>query len=178
MKKHLLSMMLLMLFILSSCIKPQEDKLSISLNPGVDTIEVNSHYLDPGAKASYGFVELTASVYINTLDITQLGTYEIIYKVTYKTIEKEVKRIITVVDETPPIMTLNPGVDTILLGGNWIDAFVSVSDNSEQEVEIATLGEVDTQTAGIYIIIYVATDLSGNESRIQRYVEVIDLNTI
>jgi hypothetical protein len=178
MKKHLLSMILLILFILSGCIKPQEDKLSISLNPGVDTIEINSSYIDPGAKASYGFVELTASIYINTLDITQLGTYEIVYKVTYKTIEKEVKRIITVVDETPPIMTLNPGVDTILLGGNWIDAFVSVSDNSEQEVEITTLGEVDTQTAGIYIITYVATDLSGNESRIQRYVEVIDLNTI
>ncbi len=176
--RKILPIVLFVLILLYGCIDPQEDKLTISLNPGVDTIEINSAYVDPGAQAAYGFVELTATVYKNTLDITQLGVYEIIYKVSYKTIEKEIKRMITVVDETPPVMTLHAGIDTIILGEEWIDAFVDVFDNSQQEVSVTMLGEVNTHIAGVYVITYIATDSSGNESRIHRYVEVIDLNTI
>jgi len=178
MKKSFVIVILLLLLMLAGCIKPSLDKLTIELNPSVDTIEINSTYQDPGVKAFYGFVEIKANVSSNTLDITQLGTYEIVYVATYKSIEKTIKRIITVVDETPPVITLNPGVDTILLGGSWEDAFVSVTDNSQDDMDISIIGEVNTQIAGIYIIVYVATDASGNESRISRYIEVIDPNLI
>ena len=178
MRKRFVIVILMLLFVLTGCIEPSLDKLTIELNPSVDTIEINSTYQDPGVKAFYGFVELTAKITSNTLDITQLGTYEIVYAATYKSLEKTIKRIITVVDETPPVITLNPGVDTIVLGGYWEDAFVSVTDNSNDDIDVSIIGEVNTQIAGIYIIVYVATDASGNESRISRYIEVIDPNLI
>jgi hypothetical protein len=176
MKKYLMILSIGLLWILSSCIDPSIDRLEISLNPGVDTIQINDDYQDPGAVAHYGFIDLTPIVENNNLDSSELGTYEITYLVTYKDLEKRLTRYVTVVDEIAPVLSLNIGLDTIILGDSWIDAFVTAFDNSLVTPLIIVSGEVDSNIAGEYIITYTATDDSGNSNSIIRYVNVIDLD--
>ena len=174
MKKITVMMMLLTLLFLTACMEPSMDRLSIALNPSVDTIEINSNYQDPGATASYGFVNVATRVKSSNLDIYTLGVYEIVYIVTYNGLEKEIVRMVTVVDQTPPVITLNPGIDTVFIGQAWHDAHVTAIDNSGELPTVTVDGTVDINQPGIYIIMYTAQDESGNESSILRYVEVID----
>jgi len=59
----------------------EEFTLSIELNPGVDTVEVNSVFEDAGATAylngnAYDQVVVSQS----SLDITRVGSYSIVYQ--------------------------------------------------------------------------------------------------
>jgi hypothetical protein len=81
---------------------------------------------------------------------------------------------VNVIDETPPVLELNPGVDTVFVGDDWTDAGVSVSDNSLEALDYTVTGEVDTLVAGKYEIIYSATDSSDNEGQVSRFLVVMD----
>ena len=65
-----------------------------------------------------------------------------------------------------------------MLGEPWIDFGITAIDNSGQLPIIEVIGNVNHNEVGIYIITYTATDASGNQSSIKRYVEVIDINSI
>ena len=164
----------LMVLSLSACGPISPSYLEMTLNPGIDTIEVGSDYIDPGAKAIYGIRILSVVIIENTIDTETVGTYEIIYEATYQSIVKTIKRIVTVVDETPPVVTLNPGVDTITIGQSWVDEGIDTFDPSG-EVDITVTGEVDTDTPGIYVITYVAQDIYENQVTVVRYVTVLSL---
>jgi hypothetical protein len=166
------------LLLLSGCIEPSLDKLTITLNPGVDTIDLGETYQDPGATSLYGFIDVEVTIKSNNINIHEEGTYEIIYLATYKTISKEQKRIVTVIDQTPPVLMLNPGIDTVILGESWTDAYITITDNSGMNITVEVTGEVNTSLKGTYIITYRAFDQNENESIVYRYVEVIDLNDI
>lgn len=166
-------MIFLSIFILSSCVEPSLDYLEFDLNPGIDTIELNGLYQDPGATAHYGFKVLTVEVMTNTVDVTTIGVYEIIYQTTYGDLTQTLKRVVTVVDETPPIMTLNPGVDTVVVGTAWEDAGVMITDNSGLPIDLEIIGEVGNDS-GVYIVTYLATDAYGNQAKIERVVYVIE----
>jgi hypothetical protein len=79
-----------------------------------------------------------------------------------------------VVDETAPTGILNPGIDTIIIGGSWTDASITPSDNSGDIVTVTTTGYVNTNFAGNYMITYTLTDTSGNQSIYYRWVYVIE----
>jgi hypothetical protein len=162
------------LWILISCTNQTPD-IQIELNKSLDTIEIGSDYFDYGAKAYYGLINLEVEVIENNIDTFQLGTYYIIYQARYNSISKTVKRVITVVDQTKPVITLNPGIDTIMLGELWIDEGVEVFDNSNQEVVVNIYGEVMNEI-GEYKITYEAIDPSLNKSYLIRYVHVIENN--
>lgn len=164
-----------MLITLSSCITISSDNLEISLNPGVDTVEVGSAFIDAGASANYGFRTLTPTIIENTVDTSSVGVYEIIYEISYLDFVKSVTRMVTVIDHTPPVLTLNPGVDTIVVGQTWIDAGVAIDENSSDPVDLTVSGTVNSDVSGEYMITYHAEDASGNTSEIIRYVNVIDL---
>lgn len=83
-------------------------------------------------------------------------------------------RVVFVVDETAPTGVLNPGVDTVLVGGTWTDASITTSDNSGDEVTVITTGFVNTNFAGNYMITYTLTDPFGNQSIYYRWVYVIE----
>jgi len=82
-------------------------------------------------------------------------------------------RIVTVVDETPPVLSLKPGIDTITVDETWVDEGIQATDNSQEELEIVVQGEV-LPIVGIYEITYRVLDSSGNVSTIKRYVHVIE----
>lgn len=157
---------------LSCTATPQQ--IEFYLNPGIDTIEINSTYEDPGVTARAFKIKRATSIVENTLDITKLGTYHITYNFVYQDFDLTLVRIITVIDENPPVLALNSGVDTIKIGEEWIDSSVIISDNSNQDITLEINGTVNINKAGIYTITYIATDLSGNQASIKRYVNVVN----
>ncbi|PKK91574.1 MAG: hypothetical protein CVV62_00930, partial [Tenericutes bacterium HGW-Tenericutes-7] len=149
------------------------DDINFYLNPGVDTITLNSEYEDPGVTAKVFGLKRSTEVLENTVNTNEIGTYYITYSFEYKEFYFELTRIVVVIDETPPVIELNPGIDTIKVGQTWIDAGVSVDDNSENNTTVAVSGNVDIATKGSYIITYTVTDSSGNSSSIRRIINVI-----
>ena len=139
------------------------------LNPGNDTVEINTDWIDAGAIVNIADnqYEMISS---GTVDVTTAGTYliEYIYE------NYMIQRMVIVVDTISPVITLNPGVDTIHIGETWVDGGVQVTDNSLGQITIEISGLVDSLLTGTYVVTYIATDESGNSSRLSRYVTVID----
>ena len=52
-------------------------ELSIALNPGVDTVEVNKEFIDAGAIAYYNDIELAITVSESNVDLENIGAYYI-----------------------------------------------------------------------------------------------------
>jgi hypothetical protein len=172
MKKIIWIISFLLVIFLSSCQEPSADFIVIKLNSSVDTIEIGTSYVDPGATAKYGLKNLEVQVISNTINTEILGTYEIIYQATHDNFIKSTKRIVTVIDETPPLITLNPGVDTIYSDETWVDSGIVVFDASNKDITITITSNI-LSTPGEYIVTYIATDESGNSSSKVRYVNVI-----
>ncbi len=164
---------ILISLLLISC-TPSENDISFELNPGNDTIELGSNYQDPGVTARVFGIKRKTEVIENNVNVNQVGTYYIVYHFSYNDIEMELTRIVTVVDQTPPAIELNPGVDTIKLGESWTDAGILYFDNSQAEITVEVIGDVDTSAVGEYEIIYIATDIYGNSSEISRIVTVVE----
>lgn len=171
--KRFFFLLIFMSLFLVGCVDVSLDYLKFELNPGVDTIEINETYVDAFATASYGLKSLEVTVIKNNVDTSKLGVYEIIYQTTHRDLVQTLKRVVRVVDELPPVITLNPGIDTIVLGDTWIDAGVQATDNSLGEVIINVSGTVLSEV-GAYQIVYQAIDPSGNVSELTRVVYVIE----
>ena len=176
MKKSILFNLILISLIFIGCTIGENTSIKIELKPGIDTIEINSDYVDPGVKATFGLLTLDATVVSSNLNTQMLGTYTIEYVASYNGMEKAILRYITVIDDTAPSLSLNPGIDTVLVGDVWTDGGVTIIDNSNAELQAAIIGFVDTQNVGDYEITYLATDPSHNQSTITRIVHVIDEN--
>jgi subtilisin family serine protease len=91
--------------------------------------------------------------------------------------------IVTVVDTTPPVITLD-GADTLNLtvGDTYNESGGTAEDIVDGSVAVAPSGSVNTGVADTYIITYSATDVAGNEATTTRDVivseEVIVPDTI
>ncbi|MFA5005903.1 MAG: immunoglobulin-like domain-containing protein [Candidatus Izemoplasmatales bacterium] len=172
MRRFLIVVMFLSTFLLLGCAPIAEGDVTIVLRAGVDTVEINDVFVDAGAKATAGWLPLSVEVVENTVDVAAVGFYRIVYRCTYKDIVKEVVRYVAVVDEIPPVVVLNAGVDTILKGDVWTDAGVTATDDGGT-VSVTVRGVVTSDIPGEYIITYVATDGAGNETVAVRYVNVL-----
>ena len=170
------AMLFLMILILTSCTVPDENSLFMTLNPGIDTVGIHESFTDAGAKAQYGFKNLNVEVIENTVDTSTIGTYYIVYHAIYLDYENSITRYVTVVDDVAPVVSLNPGVDTIFIGSSWTDAGVEAIDNSMDPVEIEVTGTVNTTVEGEYQLVYKVFDSSGNVTTIMRYVNVLPID--
>lgn len=165
--------MLMPLFLLTGCINVEAADVTIVIKPGIDTVEINTEFIDAGALAKRNNWTINYEIVLNNVDITETGVYRIVYETTYKGFTKQAVRMVTIVDETPPSVTLQSGVDTIAQGSEWIDAGVSAADNSLEAPSIDSEGTVSVDYIGEYIIKYIVTDASGNQTEIIRYVNVV-----
>lgn len=157
-----------LLFVLSGCGSGNK----ISLIPSQDTIELHSSWTDPGAKVIVGSSE--KNIYSkDNVDTSKLGVYKLNYFYEDKIKTYHIIRYVIVVDQTNPIITLKPGVDTIKIGEEWVDSGAIVIDNSNENLTISVIGSIDNKTSGTYEIKYEATDSSGNKAIVIRYVDVI-----
>jgi hypothetical protein len=151
---------------------PGEAEVTLRLNPGIDTIEINSDFVDAGVTVEVNGRNRSVDTVDNQVDTSTLGEYTVTYTMTYDAKTYSIVRYVNVIDETPPVITINPGVDTIFVGDQWTDAGATVEDNSLETLDIVVGGEVDINQAGTYEITYTATDSSDNTSSVTRFVVV------
>ncbi len=77
-------------------------------------------------------------------------------------------------DETAPVITLNGGTITILIGGSYTDPGVTAQDNKDGDLtsSVTVTNPVNVAQAGSYAIHYSVTDAAGNEGTADRTVYV------
>jgi len=142
----------------------------ITLNGGsFITHQLGAAYVDGGSVVSDNIDNnLQASVEGEVIT-TQLGTYVLSFSAVDSSgnAAEIVSRTVTVVDAAPPMITLTGGtIITIPVGTPFQEPGVSAVDAEDGAVEVTTLGltELDTGTAGIYTLTYLAFDTQGNEA--------------
>jgi prepilin-type N-terminal cleavage/methylation domain-containing protein len=142
-------------------------------------VEIAKTYDDPGAVAYTSEGTVIDSTWTEgSVNFWQLGTYERTYHA-YSSFDQEnckpATRYITVVDTTPPVITIN-GDETFYVEVNsyYSDWGAWAQDNSGQSVTVTTEGVdgVDFNTIGTYYVTYTAVDGSGNEATAIRTVIV------
>jgi len=80
-------------------------------------------------------------------------------------------------DSQAPIITLNGDADiNVIIGDEYQDLGAVAQDNIDGNITITTVGNVDTNTLGTYIITYTATDSADNSIFISRTVNVLELD--
>jgi hypothetical protein len=139
-------------------------------------LEVFSIFTDPGVLATDNYNESKdIDVEIDTdLDMTKLGSYTITYTVIDSSgNSSEYSRTVNVVDTLAPTITLNPSVDTIQLGNEYVDLGITAIDNYDQNPNINVIESIDINTEGNYTVTYEVTDQSGNKTTISKIVNVI-----
>ena len=171
MKKIVLLLSVILVLLMASCGKEKE--VETGLNPGIDTVEINGTWTDAGA---YLRTEEDDLVFFSDdeVDITVLGEYTIEYEKTFEEKLYKVTRMVVVLDETDPIVSLLSGLDTIQLNNDWVDGGCEVIDNSLEILTCSTESTVDTTTLGVYEVLYTAEDSSGNIGEITRIVTVVE----
>jgi hypothetical protein len=179
------------------------------------TQEVYVPFVDPGVSiiipnfaGGKGYLTV-ASVkrYLHTtsnVDDSLLGSYKVTYTLTdtFGNVAKPVTRIVNVVDQIAPVLTLiGPSHDSVAVLDLYTDRGYNVSDNytKTSSIKVTTSGTFvkafpngvakalggghdsiipawsGANATGIdYRFTYTATDLSGNSSSVTRFVEVYD----
>ncbi|MBT8448335.1 MAG: DUF5011 domain-containing protein, partial [Gammaproteobacteria bacterium] len=157
----------------------------ITLN-GADTIYIeqatNPNYTSPGAMAtdaSQG--DLTSDITVTTdVDQTLAGVYYEIYNVTDASgnMAVPVTRVVYVVlDQTPPVLTLNGASDiTLEVGSAYNELGATAADAKEGNLDgaIVISGNVDVNTLGTYSVTYFVQDNQGNSATAIRTINVVD----
>lgn len=139
-------------------------------------LEAGSEYIEPGATGEDD-VDGDVSVSINgSVDINKLGEYTLTYSaVDNSGNSASVSRAVSVVDTTPPIITLNgESVIEVEAGTEYEDKGATAEDSFDHEVIVIVEGDVDPQRLGFYTLTYTATDASKNSKSITRTISVVD----
>jgi hypothetical protein len=130
------------------------------------TIAHSTVFSDPGATAvdaEDGPLPVATTGSVNPLAV---GTYTISYRATDSgNATTHVDRIVLVTDQTPPVVTLNGNATLeIAFGAVFSDPGATASDAVDGTVQVDVAGLVNPFAAGIYNLVYSATDAAGNTS--------------
>ena len=157
------------------------------LGKAEQTIEAGMDYVEAGYTADDNYDgDLTGKVKTDgEVDVKKTGDYVLTYTVEDSSGNKaEEKRTIHVVDTTAPIITL-AGENTVYVqkGESYTEAGYMAQDGCDGDItdRVTVSGDVDTSTAGSYILTYEVKDSSGNEASMQRTVRVyapVQVNTV
>ncbi len=168
-----LSLLVVLLTItLRTCVPETTVEIDIEINPAVDTVLVGETHRDAGAVAFVGDENVRVTVVDNAVDTSTPGTYDIVYRARFNQQDVYIVRKVEVVEAHPLEVDLVPGIDTVVVGENWTDAGVEVIGSDAAMIDVQ--GDVDTDTLGVYHVVYIVQDDQGNIRRITRVVHVID----
>ncbi len=162
-----------------------EDAPSIRLNGSyIEYVEINTPYVEKGVTAySKDGEELTVSSpqiklndkEVGSVDTSSLNTYKLIYTVTDKGITTTSIRTVVVRDTTPPVISV-PDESTITISqvnGYDVNSGVYAVDNSNESITVKSESSL-SNIPGKYIVLYTASDSSGNETSLKRIISVVD----
>ncbi|MBU1145158.1 MAG: S8 family serine peptidase [Firmicutes bacterium] len=139
---------------------------SVELIHGVDTIYQFSSFVDAGIHLLDSTLSMQKIGVVNSLIS---GRYTITYQIKFGLeIVYEIKRIVNVLPTTSPvIIALNEGLSTLFLHDSYIEAGAT---SNLGTIEI--IGSVDSNTSGVYHIIY-QVELDGVLYQKSRFVFVL-----
>ena len=117
-------------------------------------------------------------IYENTVDVSKVGTYKIVYRATDKFENIRFEEIQVIVEDTTrPVITLTgDSIISMEAGSNYIELGAVVNDNHDND-DVAVIGgdEVNPERIGIYVVTYNYTDANSNDAiEVTRTVNVID----
>lgn len=140
-----------------------------AIEAGTESVDWESFVVDVYENSSSGY---EIDVYTSNLDLNVPGTYNISFRVSddFRSSSKTVD--VMVVDTTPPKAQLNPNIDTIPVGADYLDKGVTATDLTE--VTVTSENNIDTAVPGTYLITYYISDTSNNTITKYRYVTVYD----
>ena len=141
-------------------------------------LKIGDEYTALGATASYEDLDLTDNIEVDSnIDLEHVGSYKYTYKIKYKKIDKEIERVVNVLDDTLPTIKLKGrGKVMIVVGNEYTDLGATATDNYDGDLtdKITVDKEnLDINTVGEYKVIYKVADSSGNEASVERAVEVV-----
>jgi len=146
------------------------------------TLEAGTAYVEPGYTATDNLDgDITAGVVVTGLvEPTVLGTYTLKYNVSDLSGNPAVEKVrtITVVDTTPPAITLlgeNPM--TLEAGTPYVEPGYTATDNLDGDItaNVAVKGSVDHTATGSYALFYSVSDFTGHPAKqAARVVNVVD----
>lgn len=142
---------------------------SIQLGQGIDTITLGDKWVDGGLSELDDYLYVVVN---KDIDINRPGHYTILYDIyNLDQLLTTIKRIVTVIDESPPIkIELNPGISTILVGETYIEAGISFNQGT-----LEIISNVNTRVAGTYKVLY-QVRVGDITYEITRYVHVIEVD--
>jgi putative intracellular protease/amidase len=145
------------------------------------THEAGPEYVDAGAQWNDSVDGNGTADANGTVDHLVPGIYQITYSFTDSSgnAAQEVTRTIHVVDTTPPVITLIGDANvTHLASTTYIDEGAKWTDIVDGNGTADANGSVDSNTPGIYQIIYTKTDTNGNAAEpVVRTIHVVDSDT-
>ena len=151
---------------------------AIILN-GAAEISINEDtlYSELGATAVDAVNGPVNVVVTGNVNIATPGTYTVNYSAVDASGNRaNSNRTVIVLDVTAPIITLtgnNPHIQNE--NSQYIEPGYSANDNSGESVTVNVSGSVTTSTPGSYTLTYVAADSAGNQSSVNRIVNVLDV---
>lgn len=145
-----------------------------------EVVDANKNKIDLGkVEKTYEYFDGETVREVNSVDVNNTGIYYIYYRVTDADGNKGCTVVsINVCEEnngSVPIITLN-GPDTVEInkGSKYVDDGAFATDDEDGELKVITIGEVNTNVVGEYIIKYIAKDSKGNLVSVIKTVRVVD----
>lgn len=142
------------------------------------TLECGTPYLDAGATVSDTCDSALEVVTDNPVEPGTPGVYTVLYDATDASGNPAAQgfRTVTVVDTTPPVITLLGSSDlTVECGVPYNEPGASVTDTCENNLDFIVTGTVNTSAPGNYTLVYSASDSAGNVAEtVTRIVRVAD----
>jgi len=164
------------------CFNDETPPVITLLGNAVESVSQGSAYNDAGATALDDVDgDITADIVVtNNVDTNVVGSYTVVYNVSDSSgnAAVPVTRIVNVLDETSPTLTVNPITVNIEVGGTYdYMTGVTANDNVDGDItaDVVVTGTVDFNTIGSYSLTYNVSDSAGNAATpIVRTVNVVD----
>lgn len=150
----------------------------ITLNGGSELLlDYPKEYVELGATASDDVDKEIKVVISGHVDIENVGENILTYSATDLSGNRStLQRKVTVVDVTPPVITLNGANPlTHAYGFEYIDTGAIALDDVDGGVTVNTQTSVNVDQLNDYTVTYTATDAAGNQATATRNVAVRDL---
>ena len=110
--------------------------LKATLNgDSVITIEVGKKYKESGVVVKYKdkLLNNTTKI-IGKVNENKIGEYEIVYKISYKMLKKEITRKVKVVDRISPELTLEGDNVSVIVGNEYSELGYKANDNYDGDL--------------------------------------------
>lgn len=140
-------------------------------------LEVHDEYIDEGYISYVNGIYCDCVKIDNKINKNKVGKYFIKYNFNYKLINKKLKRIVYVVDNTPPVINVESKKNIYLSKGEQLkhipyNAIDNYDGNLTHDVKITS--NVNINEYGKYHIMYYVIDSSGNVTKEKIIVNVCD----